>query len=109
MEDYYKKYLKYKAKYLELKAQIGGKEKECVETKWPKTSPNKGIKSCSTLSEKLIYGDCEIKNGSCKFHQKCGKSNNEYDCTNNKGIKNCEWKNNSCINVSKKKIKSTSL
>ncbi len=50
--DYYSKYLKYKSKYLELKAQLGGK---CDDFNWFRCND---LDICQAEKSSAISGDC---------------------------------------------------
>ena len=107
--DYYKKYLKYKAKYLELQKQLGGGDSICHfgSTKLCE------YRSRSDQEKYKKYGDCESSSGNqfCLFHQKCHKSKNEKECKDNfvdllskSTGKRCEWnpEKKECFNPDKK-------
>jgi hypothetical protein len=61
MVDYYKKYLKYKAKYLELQKQLGGLDKQC------EIGNIKGDTVMSCITKDKYDGKCVIKDNTCVY------------------------------------------
>ncbi len=90
--NYYSKYLKYKNKYLELKAQLGGDPYKC-DTKKTDTACNK-IDKCKWNTE---TGTCNIRY--CKEFENITKCNTDI-CNTNKEKTICDPK--SCIDIKKK-------
>jgi hypothetical protein len=102
MVDYYKKYLKYKAKYIHLQNELKGGVNECI---YESNSCNLN-KYNKDYKDYIKYGNCEMIKGVCSFHQKCKNSTSEDVCNQNIGDKICKWDSNSnrCYNPNKKSI-----
>ncbi len=96
--DYRAKYLKYKTKYLDLKAKVGGEDPPCNTIKVMDTKGNLNVNK--TKKQCLSYKKDTGNNKKCAWNttqntciKNTGCSNSRYseNCNTNGGL--CEWNN----------------
>ncbi len=89
--DYYSKYLKYKKRYLELKAQIGSAVTKTTKKEKDECS-NHGHGYCSTLALGCHWDGKKCVNNKC-YKNDFGKKRGSIDCKVTVG---CTWHKGRC-------------